>query len=359
MDDIIIKPVLKKDLPKIVSLRQIFSQPNDPVRHLNDISYYSWHNFDNPIDKGSFWAAYHKEKAVGMFSIVPKRISVLSRKYVVGEACDAFIHPNFQGRRIWSRLFRLNYEDIMSRDIKLIYASSPTGESYTIFIKKFNFIQLNHLKLFHLIRPLNFQSVIKLKLGSHVLSKILSFLLKPPFNLIFPLHDKNSNTLDIKIQEEKNIPSRYQEFWYKCEELYDLFIVRDIEYIQWRYFLAPEAYEFYSINKNNLMIGYYVLKVIPWGDLKIATIVDYFLNSNNDSDFKLILYNIYSTCICRNIDFIQTWCLSISPFYKQLLKHGFLPFRKDSLLFLNHPLFAGLKNRKIKAHFTMGDSDYI
>jgi len=359
MDDIVIKPVLKKDLDKIVSLRKIFIQPNDPVRHLNDIPYYSWHNFNNPIDKGSFWAAYHEEKAVGMFSVVPKRISIFSRTYLIGEACDAFIHPDFQGRKIWSRLFKLNYDDIKRKDINLLYASSPTRESYPIFVKKFNFIQLKSVQLSHLIRPLNFRSIINLKLSSRWLSHILSFSLKSPFNLVFPLYSKKANILDIEIQKEKSLPSRYPEFWDKWRELHDLSIVRDVEYIHWRYFSAPEPYEFYSINQKHSLIGYYVLKIIPWRDLKVGTIVDYCLNGNNDSVFKLMLSKIFTSFIRRNIDLIQTWCLPTSSYYKYLLKGGFLPFRKENLLFINYPPVTGLKEIKIKAHFTMGDSDYI
>jgi hypothetical protein len=359
MNDILIKPVMKKDLKKIVPLRKIFFRPEAPLRHLNDISYYSWHNFDNPIKKGSFWAAYHKEKAVGMFSIVPKRISIHSRKYLIGEACDAFIHPNFQGRKIWSRLFKLNYENMIRKEIDLMYASSPTRESYPIFIKKFNFTQLNDLKLFHLIRPLNLGSVIKLKLGSKIPSNLLANLLKFPFNLVFRSHLRNEDLSGIEIQKEMSIPWRYQEFWSKCEGLFDLFFERDIEYIQWRYFLAPEPYEFYTLSRNNLMVGYYVLKVIPWRNLKIGTIVDYFLNSKDDSVFKSMLNEVISSCLYRNIDLIQTWSLFSSPHFRQLVKWGFLPLRKESLLFLNHPLIAALKSRNIKAHFTMGDSDYI
>jgi len=359
MEDIVIKPVIEEDLHKIVSLRKIFSSSDDPVRHLNDISYYSWHNFNNPIGRGSFWAAYYGEKAVGMFSMIPKQISIHSHKYLICEVCDAFTHPNFQGRKIWSRLFKLNYEDIIGKDIHLLYASSPTSASYPIFINKFNFIQLKDVKLIQLIRPLNFQSIIKLKSASHMLSKTLSFLLNPPYNLIFKSTNKKVNALDINIKREMRIPSQYQEFWSKCEDLFDLYFVRDLEYIQWRYFSAPEHYEFYTLNNDNSMVGYYVLKIIPWRDLTIGAVVDYFSNSNNVLVFKSMINKVISSCMRRNIDFIQTWSLSSSPYYKQLVKCGFFPFRKETVIFLNHPIFNRLKNRKIKSHYTMSDSDYI
>lgn len=357
-DDIFIKQVKSDDLDKIVAFRELFSEPDAPVRHLNDKYYYSWHTFENPVKGGSFWAAYHKDKVIGMYSFVPKRILVNSHEYTICERCNAFVHPDFQGQKIWSRLHQHNRKNIQQNGINLEY-SLPTTALSSIHIKKTQSFPLENFKLNNLVLPLNLQSIIKLKFSSGRISKIIPNLMKLPFNFFSKLYGRNKNTAGFLIHKEDSLPHEYSEFWKKSQNLYQLYFVRDPEYIQWRYFSVPETFEFFSIRENDSMIGYYVIKKIPWQDLQIGNIVDFFFSKDDKWLFRAMLISAIQELMKRNVALIQTWCLKPSPYFKQFIKFGFLPFRKINLLFSNQAPFTALENGKVKAHITMGDSDLI
>lgn len=357
-DDISIKPVNIEDLDKVAAFRKLFIEPDAPLRHIYNKQYYSWHAFENPIKGGSFWAAYYKDKVIGMSSLAPKSILINSQKYTICERCDAFVHPDYQGRKIWSRLYQQNRETIFRNGLFLEY-SFPTPLLTSVHIQKYHAIKLDNFKMINLILPLNLQGVIKLKLGSGVISKIIPNFMKLPFNFFSKTIWTKQKYSRFLFQKEDSLPHEYSKFWKESQNVYQFCFGRDAEYMKWRYFSVPEPFEFFSIRENNSMTGCYVIKKIPWQNLYIGNIVDFFFAREDKLLFRSMLISAIQQLLNRNVDLIQTWCLRSSPYFKWFVEFGFLPLRKINSTFSDQEPFSSLKNEKIKAHVTMGDSDLI
>jgi len=79
-------------LDGMVALRLVFGASD------KNTAYYKWKIFDNPLGKGMAWVAKDGGRVIGMRSLVLKGDGIY-------ETGDTFIHPDYQRKGIFTRMF--------------------------------------------------------------------------------------------------------------------------------------------------------------------------------------------------------------------------------------------------------------
>ena len=347
----------EKELQKIVCLRSLFTDRKDPLRHNICPDYYLWLYFQNPVKGSSFWAAYHDDQIVGISTIVAKQISIFGEKIKIGEDATGFVRPAYQGRGIRTGLLKANMETVEKNGITTVFGISRTKQIHRGF-KKLKYINIPTLNLKCLIRPVNFNKLVKSIIKSNVFSPVGAFMVQGVYD---PLFKKSAPELREGISIEKNdlVSSDFDDFYLRCEKDYDFIQVRDSKYLYWRYFKSPDHYDFFSIKKGSEIVGYFVINTIPWRDMKIGNIVDFLTFKGNSQLVECIVSRALFELQKRNVDIEQVWAIKGSPFYRHFLKYGFIPFRNIMVLFNNTDHFRYLAKKRPLFHFTVGDSDYL
>jgi hypothetical protein len=125
----------------------------------------------------------------------------------------------------------------------------------------------------------------------------------------------------------------------------------------------PDSYDIYTARTvEGELLGYLVTKLANFENQpSLGFVVDYFAVEHKSSIFRMLLLESYRDFRTNNVDSILTWSVKSSFFERQFLLLGFLPnFReKFSIICLKNQLCNLMLSKKLKWHFTHGDTDSI
>lgn len=179
----------------------------------------------------------------------------------------------------------------------------------------------------------------------------------------------------IKINRIVKLPDNYEIFWNNVKNQFPITINRTREYLTWRYFDHPLIdYHFMTLNKNNDMVGYCVLRFEDQNDeLTVCRIIDLVIKKGFEDEF---IQQIINYCYGK-VDFIDYFCtgnfydyvLTKKNFFNNLKFNFNIPMvfnpidlkRKPSINFvykdINLKLNKDQKDDPNLWYFVKGDSD--
>jgi hypothetical protein len=336
--------------------------------------------FNSPIGVGSFiYGITEDDKVIGTASLTIKRLVYNNKEIKIAEIGDTFtaqsktyidknsyekfkclndknlnhIHDEkkllFINKSIFGRLVEELKIKAKNRDIDLIYGTANSNSSSS-YLNRLGFIKANkdEVNEYFLITT-------KLIEQRFVQFKKISFFMNLSLNMIYNLYLNvlvNHNKLNIKcvndIQHERDL---IDNFWYEYQFKSGT-IVRDYNYIKWRYF-SDKNYKMYFLYKKEKLISWIILKEKNLNKFKKITICD-FLYSCSKKEFLFFFYKVlkkndYQNCI------INFWSNTNQDIFKNI---SFYKNKKINLIyyFTNKDLkknFDSIKN------FTIGCSDNI
>ena len=97
------------------------------------------------------------------------------------------------------------------------------------------------------------------------------------------LQKKSSH--DVSLSQVENFPKDIYSFLRSNTDQYDIIMIRDYNYLKWRFISNPDKYSIWIVYKLEEIIGYIVTKTGKWKGLKVLYIADYFMKENNDIYF--------------------------------------------------------------------------
>lgn len=169
------------------------------------------------------------------YALAPRRV-VHQGKAINGLlSLDTATHPTFTRRGLMTELARTAYR-IPGADLVFGF---PNGSSAPNFFKNLGWRRLDPLPLF--VRPLPM--------------------------LGFPLRARAIEPFD-------RFGSWVDEMWDEQARRVDTAVVRDAEYLNWRYCDSPRLYERFAYLQGGGVVGYSVLRIVPWRRSRLAYIMD-------------------------------------------------------------------------------------
>ena len=346
----------RRDFVRIADFRKSF--PRLPVE-VCDSEYYEWKICGNPIWEGELWVAEDNDRIVGTKSVVPKRMRILGKILVGGEIGDSYTLPEYRGRGIFTVLSSASREKAIQKGIGLIY-NTPNNNSRPLYEKKLNHARILSCKLRSMTRPLNINRTLKMKFNNSAFANALTPSLEIASKIALKLAAIEAKKNNIFVSEVSLFPDDIEDLWTRVSSNYDIILVRDKKYLQWRFMIAPGSYlVLIARSRNGRLLGYIVGKISNNRHLQRGSVADFLTDEDDPKVFNVLLLKLIEEFRRNNVDIVSTWAVKGSMYYKTFIKFGFLRLRKVPVLCDKNDLGNEIINGDHKWHFTLSDTDNV
>lgn len=347
-----------EDFEKASKLRALFSDRSTKTeRRSFEPEYYRWKILKNPFKTGIFHVADDNEKVVGMLSIIPKRIYFDGKLLYGAELCDAFVDPAHQRQGMFIVLLNTTREESIEKNLDLIYGTpnkqALAGE------KKAGYDLIPSAKVYNLIRPLNFTSVLENKFQKKMIVKLLSPIISLGYKLIYPVRFPELEKKGLVISMVPEFPEDIHALWKKTSKTYDWILERSKKYLDWRFVQNPDTYSIFLAKINKVTIGYLVTKIGIWKNLRIGYLADFLIDEKGSEIFRDLVFHSFLSFQDANVDLIAAWACKDGIYYDVLKQLGFRQHKPIPIICYKNELGKYLINHSGKWHFTIADSDNV
>jgi GNAT superfamily N-acetyltransferase len=342
------------------------------------IEEWSWEYKNNPFGN-LIVVAEHDGRVVGHEALVPAYMKIGTRVARGSQAVDLIVHPKLRRQGISLAIGKMLVREAEKEGIDLSYGF-PNKLSHYGHLK---FGWFDVAKVSQLVKPLNMNNIPNLLaryqtvkvLGKHrttrtasryllqTILKAISFFSKT-FNQINGNDDDESENMQVRTVE--SFDKRIDDFWKNISKNYSVIVIRDKEYLNWRYFQKPNAgYTVLLAEKDAEILGYVVLRCMNKEGLKLGYIVDLLASPANRGLIQRLIVSAIRHFRNEKADLVACRILKNSlggRLQNKLLKYnGFIQFSSDPLICRTN---SDQLSRKIVAdpekwYITIGDTDYL
>jgi len=349
VDDTHIKQLLK-------TISKILTEKNSNT-NLDSISKEWYWQYKNPSTGKSFvYAAWINNEIIGYYHIATNNFIINRKKFLIGNIQDVAILEKFRGKGIFRKLAEFANNEI-NKHVDILY-TFPNRASINTFLKYNNFKLISSLPVYLL--PLKIQNIIRTKFKFLGLENIFNL----PFKLYLKLKKSKLDNLE-KIVLINDFDDSICNVFEKFNQLHSSYLLRNKEFLNWRYKESPKGnFYIFALKKNNEINAVIIVKREKINKNEACIIID-FAFKNNVEDLKKLLSN-FCTIPNKNFPFAPDFLIlaGLSPFLNHIKKCGlisvpqFLIPRKIKLL--TRITEDALKNDDIKYAswlVTLGDWD--
>jgi hypothetical protein len=281
----------------------------------------------NPSGHSLIWVAEHEGHLVGHFAAVPYRLKVFDEVLTASHTIGALVDKKFQKRGLLKFVGDRLMEELAHHNIPYTWGF-PNQLAH-----KFENVTFGYNDL------LNFD---EWKVEKAQMKKTSS---------------------PARICQVLEFDQPFDRLWETCSPGYEIAVVRDRIYLNWRYLQRPDWEYFpFAYYENNILKGYIVLKLYREDDTRRGHIIDIFARRDDERTFSYLIDQGLNFFIEKAVDEATVWIWG-NPLVEELFtRKGFSKKEIDRPLILRvnreHKYREQVKD---KAHwyFTMGDSTEI
>lgn len=281
----------------------------------------------NPAGRAFIWIAEYEEQVVAHFAAVPFRLKIFDREVTASHSIGALVEKKFQNRGLLKLLSDKLWEELSRENIPLTWGF-PNQRAYA-----FHKVILGYSDLINFHTWKIRKSGIRAGKYPSSLSAISEF-------------DADIDTL-----------------WETCSHGYDIAVVRNRAFLNWRYVQRPDWDYFpFGFYENDELKGYVVLKLFREERMTRGHIVDIFGSFNDRQTFLRLIDGSLKFFSDQAVDEVTVWLWGNSTIENLLLEKGFEKMAAARPLVLRVNVTHDYENHvQDNSHwyFTMGDSTEI
>lgn len=312
------------------------------------------------------------DQIVGHMGLVPVNMKVGNHIVRGAQAVDLAVHPNFRRQGMFLELGRILMRKATEEKVPISYGF-PNEPAYCGHLK-YGWFQVSEVPI--LVKFLKRSTVLKflpLRLYSSLRRQKGSFLHFSRYTLNwyanFLLSIRSHRRSRKQMSENSQIrkisffDDRINDLWNTVSKGYAILVVRNAEYLNWRYMKNPSGnYEVFLAEKNDTIRGYVILTTKMTRYEKAGCIADIFAESKSTT--QSLIRTAIEYFNDKKVDFILGWTMKASLCYSILRENGFVHnyFPKWMRLIARVNLSKLLelyKSAQKNWYVTMGDSDGI
>ncbi|MBC2696163.1 MAG: GNAT family N-acetyltransferase [Desulfobacteraceae bacterium] len=317
--------------------------------------YWNWKYFQNPAGQHMIIVALDKDKIVGATGTIPVRFKVGSNEIIASQAIDLVLLPQYRGRRTFFTIEKIARKECIDNNVKFNYGFT-IKKTYRIATKFLGFEGVYPIS--NMTKVLNPSPYLRQKIRVGLLASPLGYVAKQVLNAFN--RRKLSAFPGLTTGKISRFDSRFDDLWSKEADHYEVAVIRDSQYLNWRYVECPALYKIYSARENGSIKGFIVLGCFQ-EDIKRGRIVDIFVEKGRKDIADVLIARGINYFIEECIDVITCWMLEQWPIIESLIKRGFVK-RETHHDFVVRSYTDEFPNEyfadKSKWYLTMGDSDY-
>lgn len=353
-----VRKFVDEDFEKVSRLRKLFFEhAEEASRRSYEPDYYRWKIESNPVQRGILHVADDAGRVVGMVSITPKPLYINGELTDGAELGDGFISPEYQRQGMFSVLLNETREEAIEKALDFIYGTP--NEQALPGERKAGYEVIPGTQLYNLVRPLNMGAVLRAKINSSMLAKILGPWLHLGFKMFYRVKSPQLEKQGVKFSLVSSFPEDINALWEKVVGNYDWIVERSKKYLDWRFVQNPDTYSIMLARNSRNTIGYIVTKIGYWQNLKVGFLADFLVGEKSPEVFtELVLRSLKNFQQVR-VDMVAGWAVDKGIYYNVLRRFGFKRHKEVPIICYKTDLCAKIINQPGKWHFTMADSDNI
>ena len=338
-----------EDLPDVLLANQEEYGNSD----LTQASYINWVVDKNPNGPPIFPVVREKEsgRVIGWGMLVP--LSILwkgqTQKIIIG--FNLMVRKEYRRQGASTELMQLGFADAKSKGYQFM-AALANSKSTSVHRKMGDLIGPVIPMVVH---PIDMSSLAK----SFIQNPFLRWIIQIGWGIARPIifHEKHPDIRKnpIEIRDENQIGVEFDHFWAKVKNNYDLILVRDRSFLQWRFFEMPlRSYKVLTARRNDEILGYIVLRNTEIRGIKCGLVSDFMVVPGKDGEAAgLLLLN------AANRQFRETkmqlgggLMMTHTREYQIMRKAGYLrsprKFAPQDITLVAHPLLQEIPSTEIE-----------
>jgi len=336
INELKIKKIQETEIPLLIE--SISKNLHEKKDRFNS-NYWRWQYKLNPRKQSFVYAAWLNNEIVGYYHIVTHNFIAKNKKYIIGNVQDVAIDKKFQGQGIFRKLSKFANLDV-NKYVDILY-SFPNKKSIKTFLKYEKFNSIDCLPI-HIL-PLKIDNIISSRIKFFGIHKILGSIIS-----IFYKNKKKNLKNNEKVILLDHLDERICNVFKKFSEKHLYYVVRDKDYLNWRYVKSPKGnFFFLGLMKDKKISAIIVVKHSKIYNNEAFIILDFAFSENIDDLTNLI--NNFQVNLKNNHSLEGDFVLmsGISRYGSELKKCGFVSIPK---LFIPRKLnlIARLTNRYLK-----------
>jgi len=352
------RKAVDEDFENVSRLRKLFSESNGSSdRRSCEPEYYRWKIECNPVERGILHVADDAGDVVGMVSITPRPLYINGKLIDGAELGDCFISPAYQRQGMFYVLLNETRKEAIEKRLAFIYGTP--NERAIPGERKAGYEVIPGTGLYSLVRPLNMEPVLRAKINSSVLAKLLGPWLHLGFKMLYRVESPQLEKHGVRFSLVSSFPEDIYKLWEKVSGNYDWIVERSKKYLDWRFTQNPDTYSIMLARNSRETIGYIVTKIGHWRNLKVAYLADFLVDEKRPEVFtELVLRSLKDFQQVR-VDMVAGWAVGKGIYYNVLRRFGFKRHKEVPIICYKTDLCTKIMNQPGKWHFSMADSDNI
>jgi GNAT superfamily N-acetyltransferase len=303
------------------------------------LDHWFWKYQENYIDYKLAVVTKIGDRIIGCGHSVPQEIKIKDNVHLFCLGGDVAVHPDF--RRLGIRNRNLELSTKLRRESGSAFILAITGNPIVIdmFERSKDFHRLP-IELTHYVYIKDIDLHLKMnpiedawiqKIGFQVLKNISG--LKQRFS------SPEEDVSDLVVKEVSEFDERIEEFWLAVQNAYDLIVVNNKKYLNWRY-CDPRAGDFkiFVAEEMEKILGFTVLRINRYReDYPVGLIVELISIPGRPEVVDALLDKAVDFFQENNVNIINFLAVKGYKHHDLLTKNGFLDSRRNHFIY-NSPL---------------------
>jgi len=313
----------------------------------------------NPNGKNLMYTLKDEDKIIGTDGLTPFELYINGDVYLAAHSVKSMTHPDFKRQGIF-RMMTNNSVDQGEKNGVDIVIGLANKNSYPAY-EKFGWPTLYEKEVY--VRPIKIENKLRKKLKLGFISKIGASV----YNLYDKIRLSNKNLikkLDVKVSKSDCVNPEIGEYWNMYKDNFNVCIVRDYKYLNYRYNMRPDvSYVTLEAKNSSGKIGYVILRETHANGSKLITIAESFTDPNNENFIGILAEMIINYSYSVDAEYVVVGTGLHGKFKSVFMKYSFLNTKKP---LLNNMMIAKIINKNIsldeikgheKWHITQGDGE--
>ena len=301
--------------------------PSDQHNRDEWMKWWRWTYRDGPGGRGQIWIADHGGKIVGHYGVIFIPMKVGDEIVKASQNIDVMTDPEYRNQGIFATLEQKSLDEIGKQGIPFIIGF-PNNVAYYGH-KKSGWFDISNLKT--IVKPFNWNKFVGLKIKNGFLSGFLatgSGLILDKF--FFKIQEAFTAADRLTVTRISSFDERFDRLWSRVSSQYPIMVVRNKNYLNWRYSVPGKEYSIFSVEGNNEVDGYLVLGHRKRENAKTSFIFD--MITESDKVMHCLISEAMKECKQVGSDFIEYRLIANKHHRSLLRKNGFIfiPFIKGS-----------------------------
>jgi GNAT superfamily N-acetyltransferase len=296
-------------------------------------AYYRWMYLANPAGPANVHSARHRGAVVSTFAVAPKIVQIDGRMTLLGKTMDIFTDPAYQGQGLMKRCADAVFREAAASGMDGWYVT-PSVNSYPIFAGKWGYRE--DFRVVYRALILDYSRVLAAAIKPSGLGRAVGAVAdavrrlvpRRPFRL----------PRGYEVRPMTIFGEEVDQLWNKVADGYRVALVRDADYLNWRYVENPDHYWALGLDHNGTLVGIIVITTTIRRGIRVGEIVDYVCAADDLATFRLLVRVAVADLKERGCALCQAWSIKGTRLDRRLRKAG-LVLRRTDVKFLISPGF--------------------